>query len=358
MKLAEPMESYDDQIEAMARISCRGAVLIGQELAVDGHEPYRYRVITHAHADHLVDINISIRDSPKILAHPATFELVEVLGISVPSDKAIKVNYGDKISLGRGTLRILRSRHILGSIQVLYTSDHGLSAAYTGDFKDPGRGTEIPESDVIITEATYGSPDYVRPYKDIVDELLADFVSEMLSRGPLIIKAYYGKQQEVMEILRNYGIDAPYIANTRVYRISKIAEKYGLRIGDIFLEGTREASEITRQGWYIYFTHTTRNTTISSKTHGYRHTIIYLSGWEKKLYRAIDNNTYIFSYSGHSDFEDLLFYIDNAKPRLVIVDAYRGGDKAKKFAKYVEEKLNIRTKYQPQNILCKDKLLI
>ncbi|MEM4969963.1 MAG: MBL fold metallo-hydrolase [Sulfolobales archaeon] len=336
-----------------ATITCRGAVLLGKSLSIDGHEAHRIRVVTHAHSDHMLDIGESIKSSPKIIAHPATLEIMSILGIDIPSNKMYKAEYGDEIRLEDGTLEILRSKHIIGSIQAYFVSETGFSAVYTGDFKDPISGTEIRESDIVVTEATYGSPEYVRPYKDIIDELLADFVSELLSRGPIIIKAYYGKQQEVMEILRRYGIAAPYIAGNKVYRISKVAEKYGVKIGDLFLEGTKEAEEIVKQGWYIYFTHTSSkkpNNIFSNN--GYRHTVVYLSGWERELYRMIDRNTYIFSYSGHSDFEDLITYIDRARPRYVIVDAYRSGDNARKFAKYLEEKLNINSSYKPEISIC------
>lgn len=350
---ANLMAGLDSAVDPIADINCRGAVLLGRALSADGHEPRRLRVITHAHADHMIDIELSIRESPKIIAHPATFEIMEVLGISVPSNKAHRVDYGSEVRVEGGSLRILRSKHILGSIQAYYLSDEGASAVYTGDFKEPGAGTEIPESDLVVTEATYGSPEYVRPYKDIIDELLADFVSELLARGPLIIKAYYGKQQEVMEILRRYGISAPYIAGGKVYRISKVAEKYGARIGEIFLEGTREAEEVMRQGWYIYFTHTSTKR-INSVGIGreHRHIVLYLSGWEKELYRALDQYTYVFSYSGHADFEDLVLYIDRARPRRVVVDAYRSGDNARRFAKYLEEKLGIRASHRPEISIC------
>ncbi|MDT7888038.1 MAG: MBL fold metallo-hydrolase [Desulfurococcales archaeon] len=333
-------------------ISCRGAVLIGEKIAVDGHEPHRVRIITHAHSDHMVDIDESIRSSPRIFAHPATFEIMDILGISIPSNKAFKVDYGGEIHLEDGILKFLRSKHILGSIQTYYVSREGVSVVYTGDFKEPGSGTEIRESDIVITEATYGSPEYIRPYKDIIDELLADFVSELISRGPLIIKAYYGKQQEVMEVLRKGGIAAPYIAGNKVYMISKVAEKYGAKIGDLFLEGTREAEEIIKQGWYIYFTHTSSRKNSITIGREHRHTVLYLSGWERELYRMIDRNTYVFSYSGHSDFEDLIVYIDRARPKYVIVDAYRSGENAKKFSKYLEERLKIKASYRPVISIC------
>lgn len=345
------MSSIEGMDLRLVSITCRGAVTVGRSLAIDGHEDNRQRVVTHAHSDHMIDIAGSIRNSPKIIAHPATFEIMEVLGITIPRDKIHKILYGEKIDLEDGVARAIRSKHILGSLQILYTQASEISVVYTGDFKDPGNGTEIPESDIVITEATYGSPEHVRPYKDMVEELLADLVIELLSRGPLVIKAYYGKQQEVMEILRNHGVEAPYIANNKVYKISKIAEKYGLKIGDIFLDGTREAEEIARQGWYIYFTHIVSRDAHSS-TYGYKHTILHLTGWEKNLYRAVDKNIYIFSFSGHSDFEDLLTYVENAKPKLVIVDAYRGEKNAVKFSAYLEKKLGIRSKPLPQAGLC------
>lgn len=339
--------ALDADLEALlgdvVDITCRGSILLGKRLSVDGHEKGRLRVVSHAHADHMVGIGESIRESPKIIAHPATLEIMSVLGHHVPEEKAVRLNYGSSIHFGDAGLKVLRSRHIIGSIQVLYTSSSRHSIVYTGDFKDPGAGTEVPESDVVITEATYGSPEYVRPYKDAVEDLLADFVLGLLSRGPLVIKAYYGKQQEVMSILRERGLDAPFVAPAKVYRISRIAEKYGARIGDIFLEGTKEASEVIRQGWYIYFDHTASRTPAHHLARtGQRVSVLRLTGWLKDLYVSLDPNNYVFAFSGHSDFEELLSYIDMARPKLVLVDTYRAGSNAVKFSKYVEKNLKIK----------------
>lgn len=327
------------------KINNRGAIILGDTIVADGYEKgYRYRVVSHAHSDHLNDLSKSLKEIILLFGHKATFEILDVLNVSIPRDKIQEVDYGTRIRIDNTIVEFLRSKHILGSIQTLVTIND-VKAVYTGDFKEPGSGSEIPECDVVIMEGTYGSPEYRRPFKDAVEDLLADFISELLSKGSIVIHAFYGKQQEVMSILRERDIDAPYIASQKVYKISKIAEKYGYKIGEIILENTREANEIIKDNWFIYFTHVNTNT-----SNRFKHSIhVYLTGWEyQMLYRQIDSNRYVFAFSDHADFEELIDYVELSKPKLVIVDAYRGGDNARKLANYIEKNLKIRSIAMPK----------
>jgi len=330
------------------RIDARGGIIIKDKLVADGHYNVDTRFISHAHTDHLNDIYTSIKYMKRFIAHKATFDLLEALDIFVPKHARVALEYGDRLSLGEDYIEILRARHILGSAQLKYVSGDGSVIIYTGDFKDPGRGTEIyAEPDILVSEATYGDPSYVRSFKDLAEEVLADLVSQLLSRGPVYVYAYYGKQQEVMDLLRRRGVIAPFIAPDKVYKLSKVAESHGLRITDLFHENSKEALEIMRDGWFIYFTHPVESPRIKmiqrmNQRSELRHQNLYLTGWLfDTLYKSIDDRTYIFSFSDHADFHELIDYIEISRPRTVIIDAFRSGEIGRRFAKEIKRRLGI-----------------
>ncbi len=318
-----------------ARVTRSSAVLLGSTTAADGHEDGRIvRVVTHAHNDHIVGLEQSITRCTFVAATPATLEVLDALGYRIPKNKALAMDYGVKVDVEDDTIYLERARHILGAAQVVVETRDGVRVAYTGDFKLPG--TKIIDADVLVIEATYGKPEYVRPFKDEVEQLFADLVMDLLMKGPVYIYGYHGKLQEAMSILRAHGVDAPFIAPQTVYRISRIAEKYGENLSPLYHSHSREAREVMKDGWYVYFTH------MMSRKRAKDGSSIILTGWEfNEPFRRNGDRSWIVALSDHADFEQLLEYVDQARPRLVITDAARKGC-AKVFAREVEKRLGIK----------------
>ncbi|MEZ0290564.1 MAG: MBL fold metallo-hydrolase [Sulfolobales archaeon] len=334
-------------------INSRGGIVINNKIVADGFESVRLRFLSHAHSDHTIDLSLSIKNQQIIYAHKATFEILDALDEYIPRYARKSLEYGDKVYLDEDYLEIIEAKHILGSIQLVYHSPNKGVIVYTGDFKKPGKGTKIVEgADIVVTEATYGDPEYVRRFKDVAEEALVDFITHLLSRGPVYLFAYYGKQQEVMDLLRRGGVVAPFIAPEKIYRLSKIAEKYGMMIKDLLHENSREAEEIFRDGWFVYFAHpaygsryVNRRNMINSSL---KPSSVHLSGWLfDSLYKSIDERSYIFSFSDHADFHELIDYVDMTRPKMVIIDSFRSGETGKKFAKEIKRRLNIEAVTQP-----------
>ena len=305
-----------------ATIADTGAVILGEGVVADGHLPGALvRIITHAHHDHLVGLRDSIRETPLIAATPLTLEMVEILGYRVPRNRSLPVNPGGVFAANGMRVRLLPANHIPGSVQVLVEHEDGFRAGYTGDFKQPGTPV-MRDLDILFIEATYGDPRHRRPWSSEIEYILSDLVRDLLVHGPVYIYAYHGKLQEAMRVLREHGIDAPFIAPDRVYRMAMAARKYGIDVGEVLLSGTREAREAMRDGWYVYFAH------MVSKRNGVPRNAsrVILSGWELSgPYRKADSRTWIVSFSDHADFTQLVEYIREAKPRLLVVDGYREG---------------------------------
>jgi len=327
-----------------ASIRSSGAVIIGSNIMVDGHEPnYPIRIITHIHRDHIKDINKSVREASLIIGTPPTLEILRELGYIIPEHKSLPLGYEKFIKLDDGEFKLVPSKHVIGSAQVFFR-DYiiGIDIGYTSDFKDPGKGTPIMNVDVLIIESTYGKPEWSRPMKDVTEDLFIDLVKQLLAQGPVYIYGYHGKLQEAMHILRCGGVIAPFLAPYRVYRVSKITEKYGYEIGELYLETSEMANEILRTKWYVLFEHLSkiRQRVMSSSLKAHH---IILTGWEfETACRRLNERIWRIALSDHGDFEDLMSYVSQSSPQLVIVDRARGGSAADVFANEITKNLRIR----------------
>ncbi len=318
-----------------------GAIVLGP-VCVDGHvDKCVVRVVTHIHQDHLINLDKSIRVCRKVVATIITHELLEELGFSIPKKKRIALNYGEELDevCDGVSIRLEYAHHIPGSAQVVVETENA-TYAYSGDFKGVGDKTKPPAGvDVLVVDATYGDPSYKRPPEEVVLDQFVKLLRTLLTQGPVVVYAYYGKAQEVMALLRDYGVDAPFIASPRHWRIAKRLEKYGFAVSDLLLEGTREALEVARDGWFIKFEHFSK-IRASHPLNGVSHVI--LSGWLFDApIRCVGRNKWIVAFSDHADFDELVHYIELARPRIVVVDSFRGGFVAKRFASYVRNVLRI-----------------
>ncbi len=333
------------EIATPAVVTETGAILLGEFISVDGYHPRRkIRVVTHIHEDHIRGLGRSIRESDFIAATPLTLDLLDAMGHKIPPMKRLEMPYNIKVRIEDDILRLLRARHIPGAAEVLVELGNGLTVGYTGDFKLPG--TDIMrELDVLVIDATYGLEEYTRPWQEEMEYLLADIVREGLMQGPVHLYAYNGKVEEVMIILRRFDIDAPFIVSTRTYRLARIMCKHGYCINNIYTYRSKAADEVSREGYYIRFHHYSSWWRYGRNGQG---THILLTGWElREPYRRLSPREWIVSFSDHADFRQLISYVEEARPKMLLVDAYRGGRAAYFFADYVSKRLGIKAVAMP-----------
>ena len=140
-----------------------------------------------------------------------------------------------------------------------------------------------------------------------------------------------------MEILHLAGIKVPFIASERIFHISKICEKHGMRLGRILLSAEDQAKELLdKNGPCVAFCHMN-----AKGTTGFGSYRVTVSGWEfgKPLRETIDND-HIVALSDHSDFDGLLEYVRRSKPKQIITDNHRTGH-AETLAKEIHKQLGI-----------------
>ncbi|MEM0001175.1 MAG: MBL fold metallo-hydrolase [Desulfurococcaceae archaeon] len=306
-----------------------GAVIIGTNFSIDGFSEKPVRVITHAHADHVRDIESSLKYSKHVVASPITLDLIEALSYvsrdlsPLLKSKGVPLAYHQEFSFNGDRLEFYKSDHIPGSAQVLVKLKNGdLKVGYTGDFKLTDK-TDIMEGlDVLITEATYGNPLQVRSFKESIPQILVDLVVEGLAKYRRVyIYAYHGKMQEAMTILRAGGIKSPFILPERVHKATKILEeKYGFNYGRYY----RERDPVNSKNGLIVFKHF--NTAYNRRLDGSGLHIVLTGRFTKDPFVKVDDYTYVVSLSDHADFTDLIKYVELASPKLVVVDGSRSSN--------------------------------
>ena len=322
-----------------ACITERGAILLGNSVACDAFDDSKpLRVVTHAHADHMIGLQQSLRTCEKMLMTKATKDLIDVMksplflmgGYVEPLDYKKTIHYGEE------SITLFPADHILGACQVLVEDAEGARIVYTGDFRIDG--TPVLEADILVMEATYGSPSCRRPFDSEVKELLISLVREGLKRGAVYVFGYHGKLQEVMQILHDAGLRVPFVVPERVFQISKICERHGMHIGRLLRLEEKEAKEMLKRNQpLVAFYHMGSRSRVGRGC--FR---VYVSGWEFDVpCREIGEKEYVIALSDHSDFDGLMDYVRRSRPRFVVTDNFRIGY-AETLARHIQRELGIR----------------
>jgi len=310
-------------LSAKATITQQGAVLLGRNVACDAFDESRpLRVVTHAHADHMIGLQQSLRTCEKVLMTKATKDLIDVMRnpLFLMGGFVETLDHGKTIQYEEERITFFSADHILGAAQVFVEDAEGTRIVYTGDFRVDG--TPVLDADVLVMEATYGSPACRRSFDRNVKDLLVSLVEEGLRHGPVCVFGYHGKLQEVMQILHEARVKAPFVVPERVFHVSRVCEKHGMRLGRSMLSEERETRErLEKNSPCIAFYH------MGSRGKVGRGVLrVYVSGWEfDSPCREISDKEYVIALSDHSDFDGLMEYVRRSKPKLVVTDNFRIG---------------------------------
>jgi len=322
-----------------AGVTERGAVFLGKQVACDAFdENHPIRVVTHAHSDHMLGLRQSLMHCKSLVMTPATKDLIDVMmgPLFLMAGNVKTLNYDEPLSLEDDTLSLHFADHILGAAQVLVQDADGTRIIYTGDFRI--RGTPTLESDIMVIEATYGSPSRVRNFNENVEDLFVSLIETGLKQGPVYVFGFHGKLQETMQILSDAHVNAPFVAPEKVFHVSKICERHGMRLGRLSLSTGEEGKAILDEGGpCVAFYHMG-----SMRRVGENAFRVCVSGWNfTSACRQVGRKEFIVALSDHSDFNGLLQYVAGSKPKLVVTDNFREGG-AEILAREIQSRLGIQ----------------
>ena len=329
-----------------AKVSKNGAVLLGDSVACDAfNADMPLRIVTHAHADHLGGLRKSLKLCQKVLMTKATRDLAETLddSLKLRGQSVETMEYDKPIKFGDEKITLVKADHILGAAQVLVEDAGGIRIAYSGDFRTDG--SPVVNCDVLVVDATYGSPSCRRRFDVDVRELLVSMVEKRLRGGAVYVFGYHGKLQEIMKLLREADVAVPFVMPERVYEVTKVCEQHGMNLGCLSLSTADDGRELLESNLpCIAFYH------MNSRQHvGLSNSRICVSGWEFNTpCRQIGDREYLVALSDHSDFDGIIEYVKRSRAKQVITDNYRGNNGAV-LAKEIRKRLGISAIALPRN---------
>ena len=292
----------------LMKIARRGGFLVeagGTRLWLDSTASEEgFSLISHAHSDHFP------RGSSRVIATPETAGVLQLFR-NHRVEKMIR--YGETLKLGEVRISAYPSGHVVGSSQFLIEAD-GEKLVYTGDLNTYDsvilEGAKVIESDILLLEATYGSPRYIFPSREEIYAKIIRWILDTIRRGEVpAFKVYaLGKAQEIIGIVNAY-LEIPVVTSWTITRITEKLSEHGLSLDYIPLHYP-EGLEAFRQGECVYVSNKRYSPPSKRKLRWGAAT-----GWALR-YR-IQGYDAAFPLSGHADFPGLISYAEESGARKI-----------------------------------------
>jgi len=273
-------------------------------------------LVSHGHSDHFSARALrALSEVPKLMSTP-TWELVD------PRKRlrnVVTIEEGEEIEIAGLTVAAYSAGHIIGSLQFLVS--HRVDLVYTGDICTEDRILLKParplRCDVLVIEATYGSPKYIFPPRRELYRAIVELSKSLRDRGLVLAGRRIGVTQELTALLSFSKVATPLVHNS-VARINAIYERYGELLGSYVVTD----STIPPRGVSIVPLNAAR-----------KREALPCTGWAAAWKSGIP-------LSSHSDFERLLNYVKLSSPQ----EVYTVYGFVKELASAVRERLGIEAR--------------
>jgi DNA ligase-1 len=281
-------------------------------LWLDAHRPQRgpeQVFVSHAHSDHVA------AHREVILSEPTA----RLMQARLPGKRLEKVlKFGESAELAHKgvvfNITLLPAGHIFGSAMALVEAG-GQSLLYTGDFKLRGslsaEACDPRQADVLVMETTFGRPQYYFPPRETVMKAVVRFCREALDNDetPVLLGYSLGKSQELLCGLGDAGL--PIMLHDSIDQFTRIYQQFG----HIFPPYRKFNPEQARGNVLMCPPHVANSAIIRGL--GTVRTAV-LTGW------AVDPNCRFryqcdaaFALSDHSDFPELVEFVERVQPKEV-----------------------------------------
>ena len=304
-------------------VRASGAVTLGPDVSCDGFlRAAKLRVQTHVHQDHMRDFHTSKGYQDILLSKPTRDLLISEFNFDLSSRINIKaLNLQEPYGFGKSSVELLPNDHILGSVQVQVELDDGMRVGYSGDFAWPL--DNVIQVDGLVVDSTYGSPNSIRNYSQ--GDCEAQFLMlsrQLLSRGPVYIKAHTGTLHRAMQLLST-ELDVPLVGSSRLCREVDVYRQYGYAITPVASWEVPEGQALLKEGRVIRLFG--KGDKYPVDTGGATH--IALSAFFTRPDQPVveySSNSYAVALSNHADFHGTLEYIQATGAQYIVTDNTRG----------------------------------
>ncbi|MCV0412655.1 exonuclease [Nitrosarchaeum sp.] len=247
--------------------------------------------VSHAHSDHLPSKN-----GGTILASIETSEIANLRGFKMENHVQNIVDFS-----------LIDSGHILGAKSLLFDD-----IFYTGDIctRDRGflKGGIIPKCKTLITECTFGLPEFVFPKLDIIQKQVNELISELYGKGvPVILLGYQlGKAQTITQLFGHWG---PLYFHDSVKQMNALHQKLGISLNDGIGHTEAEKNGLLKNKPWVMIAPlmSEKNQFLKDMKSKYGAVTIGFSGWAQSSRFAFGRRSdYSIIMSDHCDFNELV----------------------------------------------------
>jgi putative mRNA 3-end processing factor len=257
--------------------------------------------VSHAHMDHLHNQNGGL-----LLTTRQTSEIAKLRGYNI--EKFVE-EYEDFSMVDTG--------HILGARGLVFDD-----VFYTGDICTRNRGfmkgAKIPKCKTLITECTFGTPEFVFPGIDETIKKVNGIISEMYSKGkPVILLGYeLGKAQILSYLFAHWN---PYYHDS-IKRVNDLYKKFGVNLNDSV--GHTEAERnglLEKKPWVMIAPNmSAKNHFIQHMKSKYDAITIGFSGWaQSNKFLFARQHDYSITLSDHCDYNELVELVKRCSPEKI-----------------------------------------
>lgn len=247
--------------------------------------------VSHAHLDHLPSRNGGV-----MLASAETTAIAGLRGLEME-------NHTDSVE----GLELVDSGHILGSKGLLFDETF-----YTGDIctRDRGflRGARVPRCRTLVTECTFGLPEFAFPGTDEVRGRVNELIAGLYGRGvPVILMGYeLGKAQTLTEM---FGHWQPLYLHDSVLRMNELHRRLGVPLAGAVGHTEAEAAGLLARGPWVMVSPVLpeKHEFVSRMRSRYGAVTVGFSGWAgSRRFKFGRRTDYSFQMSDHCDFAELV----------------------------------------------------
>jgi len=271
-------------------------------LWLDARKPKKLGIISHAHGDHVGrhETIICTRETGAFVRQRSGHQA-----------KYIELPYGEPFRVGDLEVTLHPAGHILGAAMV-HIAGPDESVLYSGDFRlVPGltcAGAVPVHADVLIMEATFGTPAHRQPPVAESRARLLEFVRENLDAGrvPVLLAYALGKGQEVLKALTDAGI--PVAAHGSIWNLLRPYRDAGIRFPGarrLSRNGNRRCAIVTPPRWAE---------SAPVKSCGETR-VAAVTGWGAMALRPGIDET--ISLSDHADYDQLIELVERVAPKRI-----------------------------------------
>lgn len=259
--------------------------------------------VSHAHTDHLHNQNGGL-----VLTTRQTCEIAKLRGYYIDNFVEEYENFS-----------MVDSGHILGARGLLFGDD----IFYTGDICTRQRGflagAKVPKCKTLITECTFGLPEFVFPDIEETRKKVNAIISEMYAKGkPVILLGYeLGKSQILSYLFSHWD---PLYYHDSIKKINDLHRSFGIDLKDA--AGHTEAESVgllDKKPWIMIAPHMNgKSAFVNHMKSKYGAITIGFSGWAQSNRFAFGRqHDYSIALSDHCDYNELIELVKKSNPEKV-----------------------------------------